>query len=375
MDDNTANWLRLRHTHGLGNVGVAQLLEALGSVDAILGASAAQLTSYGLSERVSRALHTPKQEAIDRDLAWQADAGLHPRHLIALDNPLYPRSLRALNDPPTLLYVVGDPDLLTLPQLGVVGSRSPSERGRATAQAMTQDLAQRGLTITSGLALGIDGAAHRGALAAGGLTIAVVGTGPDRIYPAQHRELAHDIGARGCIVSEFAVGVGPHSSHFPRRNRIISALSLGVLVVEATLRSGSLITARLALEQGKEVMAIPGSIHSPQSRGCHRLIRDGAKLVEGSDDVLEEIGPYLNGATLLSSPDHSKPPDQSDTEASAPLSEDEQRLLGALDTQPRALDVIATQAQMPAADAASTLLLLELNGLARHYGGGRYALA
>ena len=226
--------------------------------------------------------------AAEHEIAWLAEPN---HHLITLSDPRYPPLLREIADPPAVLYVIGDPDLLSATQLGIVGSRNPTPGGSETAHAFASYLTQSGLTITSGLALGVDAAAHRGALAVGGKTIAVAGTGLDRVYPARHRELAHEIAGQGALISEFSLGTPALPSNFPRRNRIISGLSLGVLVVEAALQSGSLITARLAAEQGREVFAIPGSIHNPLARGCHALIRQGAKLVETAADILEELGP------------------------------------------------------------------------------------
>ena len=207
-----------------------------------------------------------------------------------MDDAAYPGLLREIPDPPPLLYVRGDPAALVRPQIAITGSRNPTAGGRRNAEEFANALSRAGLTVTAGLALGIDASAHHAAIQAGGCTIGVMGTGIDRVYPSQHRELAHNIARQGAIVSELPLGSAPRRENFPRRNRIISGMSVGVLVVEAGIHSGSLITARLGAEQGREVFAIPGSIHSPLARGCHALIRQGAKLVENTSDVLEEIG-------------------------------------------------------------------------------------
>jgi DNA processing protein len=255
---------------------------------------------------------------------------------------------------------MGDAELLGLPQLAVVGARAASAQGLENAQAFAAELARRGLTITSGLALGIDAAAHRGALAAEGLTVAVCGNGLDRVYPARNRELAHAIAARGLLLSEFPAGVAPLRENFPRRNRIISGLALGVLVVEAARESGSLITARMAVEQGREVFAIPGSIHNPQARGCHALIREGAKLVETVDDILSELAPQLPAARAALAagtiPAANKPqPDAADP--------DQVRILEALGFETLALDHLVGRLGLPVERIAAALLRLELDGL------------
>jgi DNA processing protein len=250
--------------------------------------------------------------------------------------------------------VQGDRALLARPQLAVVGSRNPTPVGRQNATAFARALAQAGLGITSGLALGIDTAAHQGALDAGGTTLAVAGTGLDRVYPPRNRALAHAIAARGALVSEFAVGAGPRAEHFPRRNRLISGMSLGVLVVEAALQSGSLITARLAGEQGREVFALPGSIHSPLARGCHALIRQGAKLVETAQHILEELGPLARAATTAAAPDRRLVP------GLAPL---EAQLLECLGYEATHIDALIERSGLTPDAVSSILLALELRGV------------
>ncbi|MCI0655067.1 MAG: DNA-processing protein DprA, partial [Methylococcaceae bacterium] len=244
------------------------------------------LSALGLKQSTIDYLKSPDWAAIDNDFEWLNQPG---HQAITLHDSRYPARLKEIAVPPPLLFVSGDPALLSTPQLSIVGSRNPSPSGVGTARNFAAALSGAGLCITSGLALGIDASAHEGSLNAGGKTVAVLGTGPDRVYPARHKQLAWKIAEKGCLVSEFPPGTRPKACNFPRRNRIISGLSLGVLVVEAAIQSGSLITARLALEQGREVFAIPGSIHNPLARGCNALIKSGAKLVETAQDILEEL--------------------------------------------------------------------------------------
>jgi DNA processing protein len=290
-------------------------------------------------------------------------------HLLTISDPGYPELLTQLQDPPALLFIRGDPELLSSPQLAMVGSRNPTPSGRQTARDFARFLASAGITITSGLAIGIDGASHEGALQAEGHTIAVMATGPDRLYPARHRRLAEQIQEQGALVTEFPPGTPPKRGHFPRRNRLISGLSLGTLVVEAAQRSGSLITARLAAEQGREVFAIPGSIHNPLARGCHALIRQGAKLVETAQDVVEELGPLLC---------HLRLPVDPRQEGLGPIAEtwdqDYQRLLDCLGFDPVAIDLLIQRSGLTADAVSSMLLLLELEGYVSSAPGGRYCL-
>ncbi len=297
--------------------------------------------------------------------AWLARPGCHR---IAAGEPGYPVQLRAIPDPPPVLFVQGDPALLALPQVAIVGSRSPTPAGRETAFAFACRLADAGLVITSGLATGIDAAAHRGALARGGRTVAVCGTGLDRIYPARHAALAGEIAVAGALVSEFPPGTPALPHHFPRRNRLISGLSLGVLVVEARHRSGSLITARLAAEQGREVFAIPGSIHNPLACGCHRLIRDGARLVESPAEVLDGLQGDLFKALV---PGPTQPPAPAGFSA-GPLDSDSKILLNACGFGPVDVDVLVERTGFSAAAVTSMLLLLELRGEVESFAGGMY---
>jgi len=282
-------WLRLSRAPGIGSGALIALLETFDSPENIAGASHAQLAKVlGNNEAALFAItDKPDIERYEKDVEWLAEKD---SHLISILDSAYPDLLREIPDPPALLYIKGNPAVLSLPQLAVVGSRNPTHDGLENARAFAGTLAPAGLLVTSGMALGIDSAAHNGALEGGGNTIAVTGTGVDRIYPSRNHALAHRIVEQGALVSEYPLATPPLRENFPKRNSIISGLSLGVLVVEAALRSGSLITARLATEQGREVFAIPGSIHSPQSKGCHQLIRQGAKLVETATDIVEELG-------------------------------------------------------------------------------------
>ena len=296
MDD-IGYWLALQRVPGLGPVACRALLTRYPEPRLLFErAGADPELAAALAPAALRALIAPDWDAVGRDLAWLG----HPdHHALTLLDPRYPPLLKQIHGAPPVLYVRGDPLALRMHQLAVVGSRNPSAGGCETAHDFAAALVRSGLTVTSGLAIGIDGAAHRGALAAGGPTIAVAATGLDIVYPARHRRLAEEIAAAGALVSEFAPGRPPRPESFPRRNRIISGLSLGTLVVEAALGSGSLITTRAALEQGREGFAIPGSIHDPRARGCHALIRQGAKLVECLGDVLEELGPLAGAARAL----------------------------------------------------------------------------
>lgn len=276
--------------------------------------------------------------------------------------------LRQIADPPIALFLRGDVALLTSPQLAIVGSRNPSGEGRRNAEEFAAYLARCGLTITSGMALGIDSASHRGALKAGGKTLAVWGTGLDKVYPPAHRELAEQIAAQGLIVSEYAPGTPPLPHNFPRRNRLISGLCVGTLVVEANQSSGSLITARLASEQGREVFAIPGSIHNPLARGCHRLIREGAKLVESAGDILEELAPLLKleAAVAESAP--------TETLAATAAEDPEYRLLlNSLDYAPTSVDALVERTGLTPDVVSSMLLMLELQGQVEAAPGGHYS--
>jgi len=357
------SWLQLSGLHGLGPAGIIKLLDRFGEPAQALQASYRDWLSAGLSEKQARAIEQ-KLPDVSADLEWLNQAG---NHLITWHNQEYPPLLRDIASPPSILYVKGDPEVLKHPQLAMVGSRNPTRSGTQTAQAFARHFAQAGLAITSGMALGIDAACHKGALDVDGLTIAVAGTGLDRIYPARHRALAEEIINNGALVSEFPIGTRPQAENFPRRNRIISGLSLGTLVVEATQKSGSLISARYANEQGREVFAIPGSIHNPLAKGCHQLIRQGAKLVETATDVLEELAPLLS--SVLNSP-----PERPITTTGQvpPIDEDQRKLLDAIDFEPTAIDSIIKRSGLTPESVSSMLLIMELNNLIASEPGGYY---
>jgi DNA processing protein len=350
----------LHRISGVGPITVAKLLEQFSDPEAVF----ANISSAnGVSDKVKTNLSKPDWARVEEDLVWLSQPD---RYAITLHDPRYPTLLKNIPDPPSILFVHGDPDLLSQWQIALVGSRNPTASGRDTAFDFARFLAQGGLTITSGLALGIDAAAHKGALAAQGKTVAVLGTGLDRVYPAKHRDMAHEIASTGALVSEFPLGTAPRAENFPRRNRIISGLSLGTLVVEAALRSGSLITARMALEQGREVFAIPGSIHNPLVKGCHRLIREGAKLVETATDVLEELGPLAGVETIT------KTISTQGTENEFEIDGDYQQLFEVLGYDPIEIDVLIERCGLTAEAVSSMLLLLELQGQVESLPGGRY---
>jgi DNA processing protein len=357
------SWLVLCRAPGVGSAAVRRLLEHFPTADDTVRASRAALSAAGLGSAQIDAIQRPDEAALERELAW-FDAP--DRRLLSWLDPDYPPQLREIAQAPAVLFVQGDPDWLSMPQIAIVGSRNATPQGLENAQAFAAELARRGLAITSGLALGIDGAAHRGALAGGGGTIAVCGTGLDRVYPARHKGLAHEIAASGVLVSEFAPGVAALAENFPRRNRIISGLTVGVLVVEAARESGSLITARLALEQGREVFAMPGSIHNPMARGCHALIRQGAKLVETVDDVLVEVGPLLGTRRAKLMP--ATPP----AAKSGGHDELAQALLRAMGDDAVAIDTLAERVPMAVPALQAALTRLELAGDIVAAPGGRY---
>lgn len=358
-------WLYLLHTPGLGSRGINRLLQTLSGPEEILQRAGDPGLSLGPDARAW--LSSPDPAAIAPDLAWLEQPG---RHLLTLDDPRYPSLLAAVDDPPPALFVQGDPARLSDLQIAMVGSRNPTASGRRTAREFAGYLTAGGITITSGLAIGIDAACHQGALDAGGRTVAVTGTGLDRVYPARHRELAHRIAQEGALVSEFPPGTPPSRGNFPRRNRIISGLALGTLVVEAAVQSGSLITARLAAEQGREVFAIPGSIHNPLSRGCHGLIRQGAKLVETAADIIEELAPLIGH--LQQTPDHAgKAPAQA---AEREWDAEYRRLFRVLGFDPLPVDQLIAHSGLTAEAVSSMLLLLELEGYVSSTAGNRYSL-
>jgi DNA processing protein len=351
--DELAAWLRLLETPKLGRESARRLLAAFGSAQAAISSTTDERREV-VGPAQALALSSPP-DAFDlllaSTLSWLTNAEAEPRDVIVLGDPRYPQPLLECGDPPLLLYAQGRIELLQAESLAVVGSRKPTPQGSANARSFSTQLSEAGLTIVSGLAMGVDGAAHEGGLDGAGSTIAVVGTGLDRVYPRRHLALAHRIAKQGLLVSEYSLGSPPLALHFPARNRIIAGLARGTLVVEAVLKSGSLITARMASECGREVFAIPGSIHSPQSRGCHALIQQGAKLVESTADILDELKLPLR-ATMPASVDGNTPPD-------APVSDP---LLDALGFDPITLDELVARTGWPASELNTRLLDLELDG-------------
>lgn len=358
------HWLALVRVPGLGWANLEALLAEFGSPEALFSLKPRQLEPFDLNQRIREALLSPDWERVDLDLEWIASS---KARFIPATTPDYPDLLKRIPNPPIGLFARGNAALLNCAQLAIVGSRNPTRGGRETAYDFARTLGGAGLVITSGLALGIDAAAHAGGLDSGGGTVAVCGTGLDRLYPKANREIGERILDDGVLVSEFAPGTPPRSENFPRRNRIVSGLSLGALVVEAAHRSGSLITARLASEQGREVFAIPGSIHNPLARGCHRLIRDGAKLVESANDVLEELGPLVG---VLSPADSAVKTVDATKEAEDP---EYASLLETIGHDPTPVDVIVARTGKSADVISSMLLILELQGKVEAAPGGRYA--
>jgi len=353
-----AGWLRLQMTDGVGLGSAHRLLERFVTPGAVFSAGRAALLEEVKPGQADALLQAPSAELaalVDATLAWQQQPG---NLLLSYDHPDYPEALRHIAAAPLLLYIKGRAELLARPSLAVVGARNASAQGVLNAERMAQALSEAGLTIVSGLALGIDAAAHTGGLNGPGSTVAVIGTGADRIYPARNKALARRIAEEGCIVSEYALGTPPLRDNFPRRNRVISGLASGVLVVEAAAKSGSLITAKLAGEQGKELFAIPGSIHATLAKGCHKLIReDGAKLVESAADILTDLGRLTPGAP-----------------GCRPLLDDTfvDRVLDALGEHPAAPDLLALRLNQSAADLQGQLLALELAGLVERLPGGMF---
>jgi DNA processing protein len=360
-------WLTLARAPGLHAGLLAELFARGEPPTTLLRESRSGLAALGLNEAITSALCQPDAIGIDEDMAWLE--GGSNRRLVTWRSPEYPMRLAEIADAPLVLYVEGDASILWAPQLAIVGSRNPTGLGSETATQFAAQLVRAGLVITSGLALGIDAAAHRGALRADGRTVAVVGRGLDCVYPRENKRLAREIVEQGgALVSDFPIGVPPLKQNFPRRNRILSGLSLGTLVVEAALQSGSLITARLAGEQGRDVFAIPGSIHNPLARGCHKLLRDGARLVEGVEDIFAEIGDNVgkNVASIAQDTTKAIPADTS------LLDKDYKILLDALGFEPASLDSVVARTGLKAAAVASMLLILELEGQIQQQPGGRY---
>lgn len=370
-DARLAAWLRLERASGIGPRTGLKLIDAFGSIDAVFGAGQAALAAR-VSPAQARALLAPAPAELERlveaTLRWRELPG---HRVLALGEPGYPELLAHIPDPPLLLYIKGRVELLASPMLAVVGSRNASAQGKANALAFAASLSGAGLCIVSGLALGIDAAAHEGALKGPGSTVAVIGTGPDLVYPARNRALCERIGVEGCIVSEYPVGTPPLPGNFPKRNRIISGLAAGVLVVEAAAQSGSLITARQAAEQGRDVFAIPGSIHAALAKGCHLLIREGAKLVDTAADVLEAMA--MSPLARRAPPPAARCAGRDGAPAAgpdgAPAGSD--ALLAALGHDPVEPDILLASLGIGPALLSSQLLALELAGMVERQPGGR----
>lgn len=368
-DASLADWLRLAAVPGLGGQVQRKLLQAFGLPGAIFGATGSALRAV---------LPLPQAEAINsHDSSAQVEAALEwasqpGNSIVTLADPAYPKGLLDSADPPILLYAKGRTELLNRPAIALVGSRNATKQGEENAEAFATALSQAGLGIVSGLALGIDAAAHRGGLSGPGSTVAVIGTGLDRIYPARNETLARQIAEQGLIISEFPLGTPPLAHNFPRRNRIIAGLALGCLVVEAAERSGSLITARLAAEAGREVFAIPGSIHSPLAKGCHKLIKQGAKLVDAAQDILEELRWEKVVSLRNTIPDTPPAPEKEEPQSAPQASDGEDIVLTAMGFDPVSIDVIVARTGLTADTLLAMLLPLELEGRVAQLPGGLY---
>jgi len=369
-EEEIKNWLALQHASGFGPAKIVMLAENnIHPLDLLGINQKSLLAKINLPDKTQHALLNPDWQAIEHDLAWAHQSKCY---IIPFVSSWYPALLREIPDPPIVLFAQGDPELLQFPQLAMVGSRNPSHTGKETAFEFARHLSHAGLIITSGMATGIDTHSHRGALAASGLTIAVTGTGLDCVYPAKNKDLAEQIVEQGLLLSEYVIGTKPAAHNFPRRNRIISGLSIGTLVVEAATQSGSLITARQAMEQGREVFAIPGSIHNPLARGCHYLIRQGAKLVETGDDVLQELAPSIEKLRRdQTSYKPEKPHENSKLSGDNNVATNthQQQLLDCMDYEPVSIDMLVQRSRLTPEKISSMLVELEINGLITSSGG------
>ncbi len=359
-------WVTLTRAPALDIPTLSRALRILGRPQCIIKASESSRAHAGIPAAARQFLSSAKARLSLAEQAWLEN----PRHhVVPYTDPRYPHLLRCAGCHPIALYVLGNVEVLNDPQLAIVGSRNPSAQGRETAHEFSEYLAGRGLGITSGLALGIDSAAHRGALMAQGITLAVLGSGVDVLYPSSNIPLAGDIQQQGALISEFPLGTPPRPENFPQRNRIIAGLSLGTLVVEAARRSGSLITARLAADLGRELFAIPGSIHSPLSRGCHELIRQGAKLTETAHDILSE----LNFSELFAGQTMASEDRKREVPREVGMDKDHKILLDALGFDPADLDVLVVRTGFKPEAVSSMMLILELEGHVQAAPGGRYS--
>jgi len=362
-DPGLASWLQLTLAPGLGAATVRKLLSQFGLPEKVVGASRAELARFA-SDEALQALHSDAvAKAVEGALAWLQQPG---NAIVTLADTAYPRLLLEISDPPAVLYCRGRTDLLNRPALALVGSRNATAQGSSNAEQFARSFSTAGLTIVSGLAQGIDAAAHRGGLAGKGSTIAVLGTGVDITYPHANAALGAEIAANGLLLSEFPLGTKALAHNFPRRNRLISGLAQGCLVIEAALASGSLITARSAAEQGREVFAVPGSIHSPLSKGCHALIKSGAKLAESAEDVLSELSGFGRGR--LASPGAAPEAPQ----AAKPTGGADEPLLACMGFDPADVDSLCSRAGLPAEKVSAELLRLELAGRVTVLPGGLY---
>jgi DNA processing protein len=360
----------------VGGASLIRVLEALGGASAVVSASARELCQHGLSEAAAAAISKPDETRIEFGLQWLSQPH---HHLLCWDDDDYPALLRRINGPPSALFIDGDPGCLWQPQIAVIGSRNPTAGGLDHARDFASTLARQGMTITSGLASGIDSAAHTAALDSGAFTIAVNGTGLDQVYPRSSQAIAERIRSQGAMISELPLGSPPRRQHFPSRNRIISGLSLAVLVIEAGLNSGTLITARKAAEQGRDVFALPGSLHNPMAKGCHRLIREGARLVETTSDIMQELGPL---AAELQMEIRQRLAQTVDIANSSPNDTDQlmddsdySAIWEVLGYDPKSVDSIIEQTGLNVAEVSSMLLMMELKGLVKKHGSGRYVRA
>ena len=352
------------------------MIEALGGASGVAAANSRDLVRHGLSDAAAAAICQPDEAQIESDLHWLCQPD---HHLLCWDDDAYPALLRRISSPPAALFIDGDPGCLWQPQIAVIGSRNPSAGGLDHVRDFATTLARQGMTITSGLASGIDSAAHTAALDAGAFTIAVNGTGLDLVYPSSSRAVAERIRSQGAMVSELPLGSPPRRQHFPSRNRIISGLSLAVLVIEAGLNSGTLITARKAAEQGRDVFALPGSLHNPMAKGCHRLIREGARLVETTADIMQELGPVAAELQMeiqqrLEQPDTDE--EKTVRRKHSLLDDpDYSTVWKVLGYDPKPVDIIIEQSGLSAREVSSMLLMMELKGMVKKHGSGRYIRA
>ena len=382
-ENSLRHWLALTHVAKLGPARIHSLLEIFESPAAVFAAGRSGWQDAGLSDKMIQNLSEPDWDKVDADLKWleQEDNA----SIITLGDDRYPALLKNITDAPPILYTLGQTEILKLPQIAIVGSRNPTHAGKDIARNFASYLTSMGMTVTSGMAMGIDAAAHEGALESiansalkgSGFTVAVTGTGLDRVYPAKNREIAHRIAEKGLLVSEYSPGTPPLPGNFPRRNRIISGLSMGVLVVEAALQSGSLITARLASEQGREVFAVPGSIHHALAKGCHNLIRQGAKLVETAEHILEELGGFSSGLDTLeleNKPLENKADQTQKIELNSAVNIDDEykQVLKCIDFEPTSVDKVVERSGLTADAVCSMLLVLELRGYVTALSGGYY---